>query len=85
LNEALGVYNGWFDPLGGHPRLATEFGRAVLSTLAVAGVALQERAKAAQLWETLGKYEADQRIALVEQGPKFRTWAHSEGGADPGR
>jgi tetratricopeptide (TPR) repeat protein len=59
-------------------RLATEFGRAVLSTLAVAGIALQERARAAQLWETLEKYEADQRTALVEQGPKFRTWAHSE-------
>ncbi|MES1245062.1 MAG: helix-turn-helix transcriptional regulator [Acidobacteriota bacterium] len=59
-------------------RLATEFGRAVLSTLAVAGIALQERAKAAQLWEILEKYDADQRIALVEEGPKFRTWAHSE-------
>jgi tetratricopeptide (TPR) repeat protein len=59
-------------------RLSTEFGRAALTTLAVAGVALQERAKAALLWEALEQYEPDQRIAVVEDNPKFRSWAFSE-------
>jgi tetratricopeptide (TPR) repeat protein len=59
-------------------RLAGEFSRAALATLAVAGIAIEERAKAAQLWEALETYEPDQRITLVEQSPKFRSWAFSE-------
>jgi transcriptional regulator with XRE-family HTH domain len=59
-------------------RLASELGRAVLSALAVAGIAIQERAKAALLWEALEKYEPGQRIVLVEENPKFRSWAFSE-------
>jgi tetratricopeptide (TPR) repeat protein len=59
-------------------RLATEFGRAALSTLAVTGEALQERAQAALLWERFEKRDHDERIALVETDPKFRSWSFSE-------
>ncbi|MES1211804.1 MAG: helix-turn-helix transcriptional regulator, partial [Acidobacteriota bacterium] len=59
-------------------RLASEFGRAVLSTLAVEGEALQERARALPLWERLAKREADERMALVEESSKFRSWALCE-------
>ncbi len=66
------------EAIAGLRRLSTEFGRGVLTILAVAGEALQERAKAALLWETLEKYKPDQRTAVVEDNPKFRSWAFSE-------
>ncbi len=60
-------------------RLAAEFGRSVLTLLSAEGEALQERARAARLWEQLEKLEPDERIALVEDdSPKYRSWALSE-------
>jgi transcriptional regulator with XRE-family HTH domain len=60
-------------------RLAAEFGRSVIKVLSVEGVARQARDEARKLWARLERWEsADQRIAVVEESPEFRTWALSE-------
>jgi transcriptional regulator with XRE-family HTH domain len=81
FSGSSGPFNPWLlieETVAQVGRLAGEFSRAALSTLAVAGIAIEERAKAAQLWESLETFEPDQRIAVVEDSPKFRSWAFSE-------
>jgi transcriptional regulator with XRE-family HTH domain len=59
-------------------RLASEFGRGVITVLSVEGVARQAREEARRLWTRLERWEADQRLVLVEESPEFRSWALCE-------
>lgn len=56
-------------------RLAEEFARSTLRMLATEGEAIQERTRALDLWQILESREADERLALVEDSPKLRSWA----------
>jgi transcriptional regulator with XRE-family HTH domain len=56
-------------------RLASELARSMLRMLAAEGEALQERTRALELWKTLASRQADERLALVEESPKLRSWA----------
>jgi tetratricopeptide (TPR) repeat protein len=59
-------------------RLATEFGRGVITILSVEGVVRQARDEARRLWARLEAWEPDQRLTLVEESTEFRTWALCE-------
>jgi tetratricopeptide (TPR) repeat protein len=56
-------------------RMAKDFARAALKVVAVESEAIQERAKAAVLWKSLQEREPDERLELVKDLPKFRSWA----------
>ncbi len=56
-------------------RMAEDFARAALKVVAVESEAIQERAKAAELWKSLQEREPDVRLELVKDLPKFRSWA----------
>jgi len=59
-------------------RLATDFARSVLSLLTLEGEGLYERQRADFLWTRLKRRSPDERLALVEDSKKFRSWALCE-------
>jgi tetratricopeptide (TPR) repeat protein len=59
-------------------RLTTEFVRALMSLLTFEAEAHQAREEAKRLWARLERRKADERIALVEESPKFRSPALCE-------
>lgn len=59
-------------------RLVTEVARSALSLLTAQADAIQAREQARRLWARLERRPADQRMALVEASPEFRTWALCE-------
>lgn len=59
-------------------RLAAEGARKVLSILSLEGEAILAREEARRLWARLERRAADERLALVEESAKFRSWALCE-------
>jgi tetratricopeptide (TPR) repeat protein len=59
-------------------RLATDFSRSVLSLLTAEAEALEERQRAELLWSRLKRRSAEERVALVEESKRFRSWALCE-------
>ncbi|HYN22867.1 MAG TPA: helix-turn-helix transcriptional regulator [Thermoanaerobaculia bacterium] len=59
-------------------KLATGFARSLMTLLSLEGDALQERQRAQMLWARLKRHKPDDRLALVEDSAKFRTWALCE-------
>jgi transcriptional regulator with XRE-family HTH domain len=59
-------------------RLATDFGRSVLTLLTFEGEAVASRQRAELLWGRLKKLEGRKQLLLVENGKDFRNWALCE-------
>jgi len=59
-------------------RLATDFARSLLSLLTVEGEGLYERQRADFLWTRMKRRPPDERLTLVEDSKKFRSWALCE-------
>ncbi len=59
-------------------RLATNFGRSVLTLLTFEGEALASRQRAELLWGRLKNLDERKRRLLVENGKDFRSWALCE-------
>jgi transcriptional regulator with XRE-family HTH domain len=58
--------------------LAMDFTRGVLTLLTLEGEGLQARERAEILWERLKRRPPEQRLLLVEDSKKYRTWALCE-------
>src|SRR6185295_9902728 len=75
-------FGGWrqqIDAVSGRvAALAEGFARSALSLLTVEGEALHARQQAEFLWQRLQRHPHAQRIALVEDTAKYRTWALCE-------
>jgi tetratricopeptide (TPR) repeat protein len=58
--------------------MAAEFGRSMLSFLTIEGDALRERQRADFLWARLKRRTPEERLALLEDSKKFRSWGICE-------
>ncbi|HKH48604.1 MAG TPA: helix-turn-helix transcriptional regulator [Thermoanaerobaculia bacterium] len=56
-------------------RLMEDFARQTISLMTFEGDRLQARQQAEMLWSRLSRRKVDERIALVEDSQKFRSWA----------
>lgn len=56
-------------------RLVESLSRQVLSLLTVEGQRLQDRQDAEALWRRLKRESHEDRLMLIEDAPRFRTWA----------
>jgi transcriptional regulator with XRE-family HTH domain len=59
-------------------QLASEFARSFLSAASIEGERSRERQRAEGAWDRLKRRTSEERLALVEEAPAFRTWALCE-------